>query len=936
MDNNEVWVYENNDWIKGEVIEQLNDSIKLKINDDLFIYYNYEICNNIENIEEKNNLVDIPNLNEPEILNAVHKRYNKDIIYTYTGKILIAVNPFKNLNLFSKEIINKYKLNSLSEPHIYQITDKAYNNLLETNINQTILVSGESGAGKTYSVRNILKYLTSLSKKSTDIENKVVESNPILEAFGNAKTIRNENSSRFGKFIKVQIKNRSTHGCKIDTYLLEKIRVINQNNDERNFHIFYQLLSSNRRDCYNLSGFDDYNYLNNKYIDCKTFNDKDEFELTLKAFKIMGFSNEIVNKILKIIASILHLGNITFTKDSEIVKDKNYKNFIEMLEIDPKIFINGMCYRKLKTVGEIIDIKVEYDECIKNRNSLAMKLYSSLFDFIVKKINGSLKSDCDTYIGVLDIFGFESFKHNSFEQFCINYTNERLQEQFNEYMFKLEQKEYENEGVDWTNISFPDNKECLSLIESKKGIIKMLDEECKLPRGNDKNFTSKLLKKYKDNNYIKTNKKFFDSRFIINHYAGEVEYISTGFCEKNKDTTSDSIKNIINSVDIINDNSVTTSKINTKTVAIQFKQQLCDLMEEISKTSSQYIRCIKPNDLNVCNKFNRIRVNQQIKYSGILAAIKVSRAGYPIRFKKEYFEKRYNLLNTNILENTNSDHYAIGITKIFLKNIVYDQLENKRNKIIIDKIVLIQCNVRCFLVKKKYDNILTKINKIQCIFRMFIAKQKLLRLKKIKSSIIIQKNYRRYINLHKYNFLKKKIILCQSIIRKYCSKQYVKKIKLKLKMVIKIQKFYRKIKKKRILNKINEDKRNWAKMVEKWNELEEKTIISDVINNMIQTIVTNFYNEEIIHKQKIYERVERERKKKHKLEELEIKKKKNEIDMMKKKLEKDNEILTKSINERIKEKRIYASEIEKLFLENMYMKKKINSMNKNKSNCTIS
>ena len=315
---------------------------------------------------------------------------------------------------------------------------------------------------------------------------------------------------------------------------------------------------------------------------------------------------------------------------------------------------------------------MKQEECVKTRNSMAMKLYSNMFDYIVETINKKLKSNCESFIGILDIFGFESFETNSFEQFCINYTNETLQEQFNEYMFKLEQKEYEAEEIDWQHITFPDNKECLSLIESKGGIIKMLDEECKLPRGSDKNFTNKLWKKFPNNHYIKKNKKYKDTRFIINHYAGEVEYTSTEFCEKNRDIVSDTIQTLLNTITIINDKSEVTSRINMKTLAVQFKNQLRQLMSVISETSSHYIRCIKPNDMNIQNNFNRVRVNQQIKYSGILAAIKVSRAGYPIRFLKNEFNNRYGIIPSfnnyeQLLSQIEKQYYIIGKTKIFFK-----------------------------------------------------------------------------------------------------------------------------------------------------------------------------------------------------------------------------------------------------------------------------
>lgn len=935
MNDNEVWVYDTNDWIKGILIGIEEDLFAIKINDVEYFYDKYEICNNIKKIEEKDNLVDIPNLNEPEILNAVNMRYDNDIIYTYTGKILIAVNPFKNLNLFTKNQIDGYKVRKLTKPHIYQIADKAYNNLLTLNKNQTILVSGESGAGKTYSVRNILNYLTCLSKKSSNIEKKVVESNPILEAFGNAKTLRNDNSSRFGKFIKVQIENYSILGCKIDTYLLEKIRIISQNFGERNFHIFYQLLLSDWREKYNLSKIENYNYLSNSYIECDNVNDKKEFDVTLNAFRIMGFNEVLIDSIFKIIAGVLNLGNIVFDEEGEIMMNDYFENVLMLLDIKRESLISCLCFRELETVGEIITIKMSKEDCIKSRNSLAMRLYSCVFDFIVENINESLKSDSESFIGILDIFGFESFEKNSFEQFCINYTNETLQEQFNKYMFKLEQKEYELEGVDWKNIEFPDNKECLSLIESKYGIIKMLDEECKLPRGSDKSFTNKLWKKYENNDNIRPNKKYSDTRFIIKHYAGDVEYVTTSFCEKNKDIISGNIKNIINSISIINDDSEITSKINMKTVAVQFKGQLNELINEISKTSSHYIRCIKPNDKNICDNFDRKRANQQIKYSGILAAIKVSRAGYPIRFKKNIFSKRYSIIknfeNTELLlKKIHNKNYAVGNTKIFLKNDAYNDLESKRSLAIKEKVILIQNKYRSYIARKKYKYILSKIVRIQCEIRRYKAKQYLQYLRKISASCVIQKYVRMWEQCYEYNKICKAILLIQKTYKLYRVR------KLNDNATI-IQRCYRRWVKYLIRKKINTEKEQWNNMVEIWNKQEREREVNICLEQLIRKIISDYHLKDIKKKQKDLELLQRKRNEELEKEKKEIEKEKAKINKMRTTLENENKLFNESISLSVNEKLSMIDDMEKLLQENIRMKHRLKTLNsRSATNCVIS
>ena len=965
-----VWINIDNDWKEVKYIKKIdNTTHEVSYNNNIYTIDSFEICNDIDEIKQKDNLVDIPHLNEPSILNAVHTRYIDDIIYTYTGRILIAVNPFKNLNLFTNNIISKYRGQSdIFSPHIYQIADEAFKNLSNQTKNQTILVSGESGAGKTYSVRNIIKYLTKCSNNPSNIEAKIVESNPILEAFGNAKTLRNDNSSRFGKFIKVQIQNDSIVGCNIDTYLLEKIRVIQQHSKERNFHIFYQLLSSSWRDKYFLSNFDHYSFLNNKYIQCKDINDMEEFNLTLKAFHIMGFKDETIEDIFKIIASILHLGNIQFDEEGWVINSDLTIYISTLLNLKEKDLIKCLTYRKLKTIGEIYDIKMSKEDCIKTRNSMSMKLYSNMFDYIVKIINKELNSNCNSFIGILDIFGFESFETNSFEQFCINYTNETLQDQFNEYMFKLEQKEYEAEEIDWQHIAFPDNKKCLSLIESKGGIIKMLDEECKLPRGSDKGFTNKLWKKYSENNYIKENKKYIDTRFIINHYAGEVEYTSIEFCDKNRDIISDTIQTLINTIPIINDKSEITSRINMKTIVIQFKTQLHQLMSIISDTSSHYIRCIKPNDLNIENNFNRIRVNQQIKYSGILAAIKVSRAGYPVRFLKEGFVNRYNIIRDfkhyeQLLSQIEQQYYIIGKTKIFLKNKAYDILEDLRTNTIAEKIIQIQSVIRRFLERKRYLNIYRNIITIQCKYRQFIAYKELHKRQQQKAAIIIQKYYRKYFFAIRYNDLKKKINKIKtwytSIIYNYNFIMYFHEIV----SIIKIQRSYKKYIIKKSNKKIIDQKQQWDEMVNKWNKVENKTFIHNILFEIVDNIERNqiekkkkqiekeFLKIKLERKISVTERntiqeerntIQEERNTIH-AEQMKIQEEREKllqekisIEQQKEELNNDNihikTAITHSVNMKIK----MARKMEKLMEENLLMRRKMNTMsNRSQTQCII-
>ena len=441
--------------------------------------------------------------------------------------------------MYSKDIIDQYKNNICNDPHVYTIAINSYNNVINFNKDQSILVSGESGAGKTQATKIMLECITNISGKDKTTEDKIISCNPILEAFGNAKTIRNDNSSRFGKFIRLSFDNYKLNGAKLNTYLLEKIRLIYQGDEERNFHIFYYLikgLDDETKQILSIKSIK-YNYLNNGYIERNdNVSDKDEFNILIKSFKNLNIDDQQINYILKITSGILNLGNINFDEEGNIENTEQLNIVSNLLNIDFDILKYTLSNRKLNVSGETYDIKLKKNEAIYTRDSFSMKLYQDLFDYIVSLINNSLNNSCKTenYINILDIFGFESIQKNSFEQLCINYTNENLQNQFNKYIFKLEQEEYKKENIKWNQISFPDNQECLNLIQSKFGILSMLDEECRLPKGNDLNYTSKLVKKYDNNIYFEKQKRYANKKFGVNHYAGTVIYDTDGFCEKIK------------------------------------------------------------------------------------------------------------------------------------------------------------------------------------------------------------------------------------------------------------------------------------------------------------------------------------------------------------------------------------------------------------------
>lgn len=790
-----VWIYLDNDWKKAYLFDN-----NVYYGDNILNISTYETCNNDE-IDCKDNLIDIPHLNEPSVLNAINLRFNMNKIYTYTGKILISVNPFKDFGLYSDINIQNYQKKSCLEPHIYQIADNAYKNLIKFKNNQTILISGESGAGKTHGTKVMMKYLTTLSGTSSQIEEKVIQSNPILEAFGNAKTLRNDNSSRFGKFIKLQFNdNHKLIGAKIESYLLEKIRLINQADGERNFHIFYQLfsgLSENEKKRYCCESHS----LNYKFIARDDgVNDKNELKLTLDAFKIMGFSEIEIERIIELTSAVLHFGQIKLREDHEpkylyLDNEHLFKNLEKLLKIDIQIIFNALSTRLLNVRGEIYSIKLNKSEIIEASNSFAMKLYEKLFEYLVFKINKYLDNNSDRFIGILDIFGFESFEKNQFEQLCINYTNESLQQQFNQYIFKLEQIEYEKENIDWKHIEFPDNKECLELIEGKNGLISMLDEECKIPKGGNNNYVSRIYKKHANSEYLILNRKHRDTCFGIKHYAGEVNYHNDLFCEKNKDIISNEITQCLDKIDIISQfidqNDSNSSRISSKTVVYQFRNQLGKLMKLIGTTSPHYVRCIKSNDQNKPEIFNRKRANDQLKYSGILEAIRVARAGYPVRFKKETFVDRYSMIDTckdlksqKFMKDIEKTEFCVGLTKVFLKNTTFDYLEDQREVQLGKKTITIQRYYRGFSIRKWFGFVKTSIIKMQTQIRGYLARKLYKNMREDKASRIIQRNIRKSIARKRYILQKWLVIRLQSIYRCYKIQKYYNYI---LCLVIKVQ-----------------------------------------------------------------------------------------------------------------------------------------------------
>jgi len=616
-------------------------------------------------------LVLLDDMNVPLILHTLKERCKKEQIYTNVGTILISINPYKQLPLYTPEIMEKYEKRGDKEmpPHPFIIGDNCYHDLFEDGRNQSILVSGESGAGKTEATKVILQYLADLAGSATGVEQKILRANPILEAFGNAKTLRNNNSSRFGKWMEIVFDKKGTIvGAKITQYLLEKSRVPAQSKDERNYHIFYQLLKGGGKKLLSQLGLTtvtDYLYTSKSgCVDVEGIDDSEEFTLTKQSFEELDFTEDDILNIFKVVAAVLIIGNLKFGKNpsndagSVISNTEVAKLVSQLLSVDLAKLEEALTSRKMKIKTEttVIPLNVQLaEEC---RDSLAKHLYGSLFEWLVERINQSLgkdlKSDDQKVIGILDIFGFEIFEKNSFEQLCINFTNEKLQQKFNQTTFKEEEAVYQREKINFKHVDFIDNQSVLDLIEKKPtGIMVLLDEELRMPQKSDKNFLQKCILSHEKNsdNRFKKPIKIADA-FTVNHYAGEVTYNVDGFLDKNADKMYDDLIAVMTAskssfvLRLMQD----AGKDSKASLGSQFRAQLSSLMTVINTTEPHYIRCVKPNSLKkpASEVFDAPMSLRQLTYAGVFEAVSIRRQGYPFRLSHEKFFKRYRCLVPSI------------------------------------------------------------------------------------------------------------------------------------------------------------------------------------------------------------------------------------------------------------------------------------------------
>ncbi|XP_052098600.1 unconventional myosin-IXa-like isoform X7 [Mytilus californianus] len=868
--------------------------------------------------KEYSDLCNLPDLNERTLLDNVKSRFQNSNIYTYVGSILIAVNPFKFFPIYNPKYVKMYQNKRLGElpPHIFAIADTAFFTMLRKRKNQCIVISGESGSGKTETNNLLLHHLTALSQKGahgSGVEQTILGAGPVLEAFGNAKTVHNNNSSRFGKFVQVNYKeNGMVHGAIVEKYLLEKSRIVSQAKNERNYHVFYYLLAGSdeeERETLHLLEPQDYTYL--KQSECfildgleeERVDEKYEFERLKQSMEMVGFSTVTQKRIFSVLSAVLLLGNVEFKKkgdqhhdESVTVKTESVVQIISsLLKVKEKTLVDALTQKRATAGDETVFMNYKMEDAIATRDAMAKCLYGALFDWIVLKVNQALlakrhHSDHQgNSIGVLDIFGFEDFTKNSFEQFCINYANEHLQYYFNQHIFKFEQEEYKKEGIQWKNIEFIDNTGCLELFSKRgTGLFPLLDEECNFPGATNTSLLTKFNHHNKSYTYYQV-PQLKEEAFFIVHYAGKVKYQIKDFREKNGDQIRPEIVSVLKSSSLTfvrevmgidpvallrwsiirtlirsvfaftaaGDNYRTSNRLRINTnsqrrgsdyslpdslipsenllrknksfrpkskpptmlsdiktlkdiasrtmygsgrdpsrkqkssVSAQFQWSLNRLMSTLQQANPFFIRCIKSNADKLPCTFDDVLVLRQLRYTGMLATVKIRQSGYNHRLTFDEFIQMYKILLPKGLLSSKDDvkdflehmkfmeeNYQIGITKVFLRETEKQRLDQALHVAIMERVIRVQRWFKTIFERRNYVKMRACIIVIQACVRMFLGKRKKLRLKQNISALCIQRYMKGW--HHRYTFLKtlSATLIIQCWYRGYKSRKIYRKLLL--------------------------------------------------------------------------------------------------------------------------------------------------------------
>ncbi|XP_053090534.1 unconventional myosin-Ib isoform X5 [Pangasianodon hypophthalmus] len=764
----------------------------------------------LDNMIGVGDMVLLEPLSEETFIRNLQKRFEHNEIYTYIGSVVISMNPYKSLPIYSADKVEEYRNRNFYElsPHIYALADEAYRSLRDQDKDQCILITGESGAGKTEASKLVMSYVAAVCGKGQEVnkvKEQLLQSNPVLEAFGNAKTVRNDNSSRFGKYMDIEFDFKGDPlGGVISNYLLEKSRVVKQPRGERNFHIFYQLLSGASDETLKLlkldRDFSKYNYLS---LDSATVNGLDDaanFRTVRNAMQIVGFMEDEVQSVLELVAAVLKLGNIEFKPESRVngfdesrVKDKNdLKEMCELLGIDQSVLERAFSFRTVEAKMEKVSTTLNVAQAYYARDALAKNLYSRMFSWLVNRINESIKAQTKArkkVMGVLDIYGFEIFEDNSFEQFIINYCNEKLQQIFIELTLREEQEEYVREGIEWTNIEYFNNAIICDLIENNQnGILAMLDEECLRPGTvTDETFLDKLNTVCAEHQHFESrlskNSKFLTdhslphSCFRIQHYAGKVLYRVEGFVDKNNDLLYRDLSQAMYKANhclmklLFPEGN--PAKVNLKrppTAGFQFKASVSTLMRNLQTKNPNYIRCIKPNDKKSAQIFTDSLVCHQVRYLGLMENVRVRRAGYAFRQAYEPCLERYKMLCKQTWPRWKGP--AREGVEVLLKNLEVPEEEFSYGR---SKIFIRNPRTLFFLEEKRRQCLENLATLIQKIYRGWKCRTHFLLLKK--SQVVVAAWYRRFAQQKKYQKIKSSSIVVQSFIRGWKARKLLRELK---------------------------------------------------------------------------------------------------------------------------------------------------------------
>uniref|UniRef100_A0AAY5EKG3 Myosin heavy chain 7 n=1 Tax=Electrophorus electricus TaxID=8005 RepID=A0AAY5EKG3_ELEEL len=714
-------------------------------------------------------------LHEPAVLFNLKERYAAWMIYTYSGLFCVTVNPYKWLPVYNQEVVLAYRGKKRSEapPHIFSISDNAYQYMLADRENQSILITGESGAGKTVNTKRVIQYFASIAaggiKKDTNdkkgtLEDQIIQCNPALEAFGNAKTIRNDNSSRFGKFIRIHFgATGKLASADIETYLLEKSRVTFQLKAERDYHIFYQILSQKKPELLEMllitANPYDYAYISQGETQVASINDADELMATDEAFDVLGFTQEEKNSIYKLTGAIMHYGNMKFKQkqreeQAEADGTEDADKSAYLMGLNSADLIKALCHPRVKVGNEWVTKGQNVQQVYYAIGALSKAVYEKMFLWMVIRINQSLdtKQPRQYFIGVLDIAGFEIFDFNTFEQLCINFTNEKLQQFFNHHMFVLEQEEYKKEGIEWEFIDFGmDLQACIDLIEKPMGIMSILEEECMFPKASDSTFKAKLYDNHlgKSGNFQKPRivKGKPEAHFSLVHYAGTVDYNINNWLVKNKDPLNETVvglyqkstmkllsylfANYAGADSAMSDASGKGKEKKKKgssfqTVSALHRENLNKLMTNLRSTHPHFVRCIIPNETKTPGAMENPLVMHQLRCNGVLEGIRICRKGFPNRILYGDFKQRYRILNPaaipegqfidsrkgaeKLLGSLDIDHnqYKFGHTKVFFKAGLLGLLEEMRDDRLALIITGIQARSRGLLSRIEFQKIVER------------------------------------------------------------------------------------------------------------------------------------------------------------------------------------------------------------------------------------